>query len=642
MIKDIIENNDNVDVNKSKIEKLKQVIPNCFDKHGNLDIELLKKEFSDSLDFTKESFELNFLGKSYAKMVAGLDTETVIEPDIKNNLKEENKNSQNIYISGDNLDALKHLLKAYERKIKCIYIDPPYNTGNDGFAYNDSFKFDKKTLINKLDINADEAERILGMTSTNSSSHSAWLTFMYPRLYLAEKLLKDEGIIIISIDDNEQANLKLLCDMIFGEENFIGTLPTIMNLKGNNDEFGFAGTHEYTIIYAKNKNEKAVIKDFEIKDEAELEKWEEDEYGYYKKGANLKSTGVNAPREKRPNLYFPIFIKKQNNEIEWSVEEKEGYLPIYPITNGHEMSWRWSKLKFKEEYYNVIISEDGNEGFSLYKKQRPSLGEIPTQKPKSTLYKPEYSSGNGTARIKELFGEKLFPNPKPVALIKDLISIVVDSNDIVLDFFSGSATSSEAIMKLNSEKEDINIKYIAVQLQEKSKINSEFNYVDEIGQERIRRAAKQIKENTNADIDYGFKHYILKETPDDLLNKLELFKPEIVNDNYNIYKEYGIDTILETWKLKDGYEFTTNIDMIDCGGYEAYKCKECLYLINPNITVKNIQALLDKYNQDDIFVCDKLVIFGYSFRFDEIEMIKNNIKQVKNFKNIDVKVYTRY
>lgn len=642
MIKDIIENNDNVDVNKSKIEKLKQVIPNCFDKHGNLDIELLKKEFSDSLDFTKESFELNFLGKSYAKMVAGLDTETVIEPDIKNNLKEENKNSQNIYISGDNLDALKHLLKAYERKIKCIYIDPPYNTGNDGFAYNDSFKFDKKTLINKLDINADEAERILGMTSTNSSSHSAWLTFMYPRLYLAEKLLKDEGIIIISIDDNEQANLKLLCDMIFGEENFIGTLPTIMNLKGNNDEFGFAGTHEYTIIYAKNKNEKAVIKDFEIKDEAELEKWEEDEYGYYKRGANLKSTGVNAPREKRPNLYFPIFIKKQNNEIEWSVEEKEGYLPIYPITNGHEMSWRWSKLKFKEEYYNVIISEDGNEGFSLYKKQRPSLGEIPTQKPKSTLYKPEYSSGNGTARIKELFGEKLFPNPKPVALIKDLISIVVDSNDIVLDFFSGSATSSEAIMKLNSEKEDINIKYIAVQLQEKSKINSEFNYVDEIGQERIRRAAKQIKENTNADIDYGFKHYILKETPDDLLNKLELFKPEIVNDNYNIYKEYGIDTILETWKLKDGYEFTTNIDMIDCGGYEAYKCKECLYLINPNITVKNIQALLDKYNQDDTFVCDKLVIFGYSFRFDEIEMIKNNIKQVKNFKNIDVKVYTRY
>ena len=630
MIKDIIENNDNVDVNKSKIEKLKQVIPNCFDKHGNLDIELLKKEFSDSLDFTKESFELNFLGKSYAKMVAGLDTETVIEPDIKNNLKEENKNSQNIYISGDNLDALKHLLKAYERKIKCIYIDPPYNTGNDGFAYNDSFKFDKKTLINKLDINADEAERILGMTSTNSSSHSAWLTFMYPRLYLAEKLLKDEGIIIISIDDNEQANLKLLCDMIFGEENFIGTLPTIMNLKGNNDEFGFAGTHEYTIIYAKNK------------DEAELEKWEEDEYGYYKRGANLKSTGVNAPREKRPNLYFPIFIKKQNNEIEWSVEEKEGYLPIYPITNGHEMSWRWSKLKFKEEYYNVIISEDGNEGFSLYKKQRPSLGEIPTQKPKSTLYKPEYSSGNGTARIKELFGEKLFPNPKPVALIKDLISIVVDSNDIVLDFFSGSATSSEAIMKLNSEKEDINIKYIAVQLQEKSKINSEFNYVDEIGQERIRRAAKQIKENTNADIDYGFKHYILKETPDDLLNKLELFKPEIVNDNYNIYKEYGIDTILETWKLKDGYEFTTNIDMIDCGGYEAYKCKECLYLINPNITVKNIQALLDKYNQDDTFVCDKLVIFGYSFRFDEIEMIKNNIKQVKNFKNIDVKVYTRY
>ena len=642
MIKDIIESNECKNVNEDKINALKNIIPNCFCKDGSLDIELLKKEFKKDLEFSKESFELNFLGKSYAKMIAGLDTETVIEPDIEHNLKQENKNSENIYISGDNLDALKHLLKAYERKVKCIYIDPPYNTGNDGFAYNDSFKFDKESLINKLDISEEEAERILNMNSSNSSSHSAWLTFMYPRLYLAEKLLKEEGIIFISIDDNEQSNLKYLCDMIFGEENFIGNLPTIMNLKGNNDEFGFAGTHEYTIVYAKNKNDKAVIKDFEIQDEEELDKWEEDEYGLYKKGANLKSTGTNAPREKRPNLYFPIYVGKQGDQIVWSLNAKEGYTEVYPITNGKEMSWRWSKSKFEEEYFNVIVIYDGNEGYSLYKKQRPALGEIPTQKPKSTLYKPEYSSGNGTARIKELFGEKLFPNPKPVALIRDLISLVVDNNDIVLDFFSGSATSSEAIMKLNSEKSDLKLKYIAVQLKEKSKVQSDFKFVDEIGQERIRRAAKKIKKETNANIDYGFKHYTLKETPKDLLNKLEVFNPEIISDNYELYKEYGIETILETWKLKDGYEFTTEVETIDCNNYDAYKCGECLYLINPNIAINNIQSLLDKYSKEQKFACDKLVLFGYSFKFNEIEMIKNNIKQVKNFKNIDVKVYTRY
>ena len=190
MIKDIIENNENKSINQDRINQLKQIIPNCFDKNGNLDIELLKKEFDSELNFTRESFELNFLGKSYAKMITGLDTETVIEPDTEHNSIEENKNSENIYISGDNLDALKHLLKAYEGKIKCIYIDPPYNTGSDGFVYNDTFKFTKESLIEKLDIGEDEAERIISMTSGNSSSHSAWLTFMYPRLYLAKNLLK--------------------------------------------------------------------------------------------------------------------------------------------------------------------------------------------------------------------------------------------------------------------------------------------------------------------------------------------------------------------------------------------------------------------------------------------------------------------
>ena len=143
MIKDIIDKNENVKPNENKISKLKELLPNCFDKKGNLDIELLKKELNQDVDLTRESYELNFLGKSYAKMITGLDTETVIEPDTEHNIQNENKNSENIYISGDNLDALKHLLKGYEGKIKCIYIDPPYNTGSDGFAYNDSFNFNK-------------------------------------------------------------------------------------------------------------------------------------------------------------------------------------------------------------------------------------------------------------------------------------------------------------------------------------------------------------------------------------------------------------------------------------------------------------------------------------------------------------------
>ena len=221
MIKDILDNNKNMDPNREKILKLKELFPSCFNDKGDLDLVNFQNEISKNIQIIKEGYGLNFLGKNYAKYVASLDTETILVPDEENNSKEENKNSENIYISGDNIDALKHLVKSYSGQIKCIYIDPPYNTGSDGFVYNDKFNLTVEKLVDILDINEEEARRINNMTNNKSSSHSAWLTFMYPRLYLARQLLKDNGVIFISIDDNEQANLKLLCDNIFGEENFI-------------------------------------------------------------------------------------------------------------------------------------------------------------------------------------------------------------------------------------------------------------------------------------------------------------------------------------------------------------------------------------------------------------------------------------
>ena len=626
MIKDIIENNDNVDVNKSKIEKLKQVMPNCFDKNGNLDIELLKKEFSDSVDFIKESFELNFLGKSYAKMIAGLDTETVIEPDIEHNSKEENINSDNIYISGDNIDALKHLVKAYSRKIKCIYIDPPYNTGSDGFIYNDTFRFSKEKLINKLDISEEEAERVLNMTSGNSSSHSAWLTFIYPRLYIAKQLLSDDGAIFISIDDNEYSNLKILADNIYGEENYIATFVWQRAFSPVNLNKYSSLSHDYILCYSRKK---------EVLDWKGLERTEEADSRYSNPDNDPRGPWSSGDCSVGPRVESKVYpIKLPSGRT------------VYPSTGR---CWRVTEEKFNElvKDNRIWFGSDGN-GVPRLKRFLSDVKEYITP---MTVWGYEEVGHSQEAKqdLIELFDNKAyFEYPKSIKLLKRIINLISDEDSIILDFFSGSATTAQAVLEINAEKKDSSKrKYIMVQLPETISERSEaykdgFRTIDEIGQERIKRAANKIKKETNADIDYGFKHYTLKETPDDLLNKLELFKPEIVNDNYNIYKEYGIDTILETWKLKDGYEFTTNIDMIDCGGYEAYKCKECLYLINPNITVKNIQVLLDKYNQDDTFVCDKLVIFGYSFRFDEIEMIKNNIKQVKNFKNIDVKVYTRY
>ncbi len=334
----------------------------------------------------------------------------------------------NLLIEGDNYHSLAVLNFTHREAIDLIYIDPPYNTGNNDFIYNDKF-------VDKED----------------SFRHSKWLSFMEKRLKLAKFLLKSTGVIFISIDDNEYAPLKLLCDEhIFGEGNFIACLPTIMNLKGNQDQFGFAGTHEYTLVYAKDIKQ-AKMNEFVVMDE-DLEEWEEDEIGYFKKGANLKSTGVNAPRQKRPNLFFPVFFAKNGDfyVTEDNLPKNSSDIKILPITDGKEMSWRWGKEKMKNEKYNLIIEKNG-ESITIYKKQRPSLGDLPSKKPKTIFYKPEYSSGNGTSQLKDIFGDKVFNNPKPLDLIKDFISLASPKDGTILDFMAGSGTTGHAVLELNNK-----------------------------------------------------------------------------------------------------------------------------------------------------------------------------------------------
>jgi adenine-specific DNA-methyltransferase len=393
---------------------------------------------------------------------------------------------RNLIIEGDNLLALKALSPQYTGKIKCIYIDPPYNTGNENWVYNDNVNNPLfKTWLGKT-VGKDDLTR-----------HDKWLCMMTPRLQLMRNLLRDDGAIFISIDDNEQANLKMLMDEIFGEDNFVAELPVVMNLKGNNDQFGFAGTHEYAFVYSKNI-EKITFGGFVV-DDIELEEWEEDAYGIYKKGANLKSTGVNAPRSKRPNLFFPIFIDDNNNVYVTDddrcpeILENKRYETILPITENEEMSWRWSKNKINDEKYNIIVNRNGE--LSIYKKQRPSLGELPSKKPKSLFYRPEYSSGNGTALLKELFGDKFFANPKPLQLIKDFIQLSTNKDDIILDAFAGSGTTLHAVMDLNN-KDGGNRSCILIQAAEANTVELQKNICKNITRERNKRAIEKYNYNS--------------------------------------------------------------------------------------------------------------------------------------------------
>ena len=429
---------------QSLIDEIKKRVQDRILEQTNADLLIKLITNADSLD---EAINIAALGTTYKR--TGLHFDKRLEKmgdeiryfkkNEKLSFRTDDAKPVNKLIIGDNYQALQNLLIQYRGKIDVIYIDPPYGKDSMGeFA---------KTNYN------------------NAITRDNLLSMLYPRLVLARQLLSDEGVIFCSIDDKNQAYVKCLFDEIFGEENFVGNLPTIMNLKGNQDEYGFAGTHEETLVYTKVISG-CNFSGFDI-DEEEENEWLEDEIGFYKKGANLKSTGVNAPREKRPNLFFPIFVDSNGN---FSVEgEIPNSVEVYPITDNQEMSWRWSKSKFKTESYNVIISNE-NGKIAIYKKQRPSIGDLPTKKPKSIFYKPEYSSGNGTSQLKALFKDKIFDNPKPIDLIKDLIKISSNPNSTILDFFAGSGTTGHAVLDLN-KSDGGNRTFILCQLNEKTDAN---------------------------------------------------------------------------------------------------------------------------------------------------------------------------
>jgi adenine-specific DNA-methyltransferase len=586
------------DIGEENIKKLMTMFPEVVTE-GKVDFEKLKQLLGEYVDDSNERYNFTWNGKGRALRLSQTPSLGTLRP-----CKEESKNwdtTQNLYIEGDNLEVLKLLQKSYYGKIKMIYIDPPYNTGKD-FVYKDDF-YDSienyKRITGQIDGNG---KPISTNSETSGRYHTDWLNMMYPRLRLARNLLTDDGVIFISIDDNEVDNLKKICNEVFGEDNFIAMLPTVMNLKGNQDEFAFAGTHEYTIVYSKKRDE-ALFNEFAIEDE-ELNEWEQDEYGYFKKGANLKATGVNAPREKRPNLWFPIYVSKDK----WSLEYFEGSEEIYPLTDGKEMSWRWSKNKFINEHYNVIVSYD-NGNVSIYKKQRPSVGDIPSKKPKTLFYKAEYSSGNGTNEVKELLGERIFSNPKPINLLKDFCEIGCTKDGIILDLFAGSSTTAHAVMQLNAE-DGGNRKFIMVQLPEPTDEKSEaykagYKNICEIGKERIRRAGEKIKEENKdkeniENLDVGFKvlkldtSNIRKWQPD--YDNLEQSLLDYI-DNF-VEGRTELDVVYEIM-LKYGLDLTYPVDEFTIAGKKVYAIGYGMLMIclDDEITTEVAKGILAKIKE---------------------------------------------
>lgn len=544
--------------NSEQLAVLKQHFPHCFDKQGQFVLSRFEEVLqAHEVATTQESYKLDWLGKSYARLLANEPIRTLLSADVAHNSQAANLNSQNLLIKGDNLEVLKHLKGAYREAVKMIYIDPPYNTGSDGFVYQDDRKFTPEQLADLANVTLEEAKRILDFTQRGANSHSAWLTFMYPRLYVAKQLLRDDGVIFISIDDNEQAQLKLLCDEVFGEGNFVACLPVVMNLKGNQDNFGFSDTHEYSFVYAKNK-EFCHLGVFNIDEDTVLAEWEKDEYGLFKRADTLRRTGQDASRQNRPKGFFPIFIQHQTNTIYVTTDDKPlaaEDIALLPINDeGEELSWSWQKSKILAETYNLILV-NGRKGINIYKKQRPQLGDLPTKKPKSLFYKPDYSTSTSTTNLKNLMDKKIFEAPKPIPFIKDLIQIGTTTNSIILDFFAGSGTTAHAVMQLNAE-DGGNRQFICVQLDEKTDPKKEaykagYKSIFDITQARIQKAAQKIQtDNPNYTGDLGFKLFKTVPIFDNYQQPIAQFDPNQELFDGTQLSPQDLANLLTTWQLQ--------------------------------------------------------------------------------------------
>jgi len=629
--------------NSTQLAILKKHFPNCFDKEGNFMSHKMEEIVGEAgLELSKESYALNWLGKSYARLLANENPRTLLKEDKVHNAKEAHKKSENLLIKGDNLEVLKHLSNAYSESIKMIYIDPPYNTGGDGFVYNDDRKFTVGELSRLAGIDEDEAGRILEFTSSKSNSHSAWLTFMYPRLYVARELLREDGVIFISIDDNEVSQLKLLCDEVFGEENFVGEIPTIMNLKGNQDNFGFAETHEYFLVYAKDK-EKCHINKFNIEEEELLKVWQEDDFGLYKEADNLRATGENAPRNKRPNLWYPIFLNEDTKEFyvtEDNIAKNKNDIIIFPLNpDQEELSWYWGKNTFNEKKYNLILKNTKN-GWQFYRKQRPDIGDVPTKKPKSFFYKSDYSTSTATTQLKNLMGTKLFKGPKPVPFIKDLLIIGLNNHDIILDFFAGSGTTAHAVMALNAE-DGGKRKFITVQIPEKTDEKSEaykagYNTIFDITKARIEKASEKLGDKS------GFK--IFETTPvfEGYMDDIAELGDDTKLFNGNDLSEDELETLLVTWKAYDGAKLTEPLEVVMLGDYTAQYGANTLYFMQKGFSTEALKALMAKLDEEKTFEPSKLVLFGYNFESKYQRELSEALKVYTNKKEIDLEMVVRY
>ena len=640
-----------MNIEQANMDKLKSVFPECF-AEGKLDIDKLLSLCGEYIDNDFERYKFEWKGKAECLRLAQKRSTGTLRPCPEESVNWDD--TKNLYIEGDNLEVLKLLQTAYYRKVKMIYIDPPYNTGND-FVYEDDF--------------ADPLARYKEVTQQTTKSnpetmgryHTNWLNMMYPRLRLAANLLRDDGVIFISIDDNEVTNLRKICDEVFGEENFIGTI--IQNKQNaKNDATNIQKNHEYIISYRKTlqlENNSTKIKpNLYNKVEQVREVFEENGKFFYINDS-ITTRGDGGVLSARPNLGYTIYynastndkvaicdydiskVKTAQNILDIYVDRKDlienGYVTIRPPkVRGQLGVWTWSLEKFNSCKDEIIIT--GKPGaYSVKKRTFVDKDEVKCINGKyqyvscvTTNVRSiwDYSTNEGTKLLNDLMDSaNTFNNAKNLDLIKSLLNLVNEKNDIILDFFSGSATTAHAVMQLNAE-DGGNRQFIMVQLPEVCDEKSEaykagYKNICEIGKERIRRAGKKILEENNQmileekeQLDIGFKVFKLDssnlKTWDNTpvtAEQMDLLYERMNNMIHRVKSDRSdLDMVCEIM-LKLGVPLTYSITTVEINGKTAYSIgDDCLLLIclAPDVQPEDIEQMAE-------YAPAKLIISRESF-----------------------------
>ncbi len=604
-----------LDVTGSNIDKIARLFPQCVterkDKDGKtvlgIDFEKLRDELSaDVIDDGEERYQFTWPDKKSHAHLANTPTNKTLRPCREESVDFDH--TQNLYIKGDNLDVLKVLRETYLGKVKMIYIDPPYNTGND-FVYNDDFSQETDEYKENSGQTDEDGNRLVQNMDSNGRFHTDWLNMIYPRLKVAKDLLTEDGVIFISIDDNEVENLRKVCDEVFGSGNFVNTFAWINNLTGRQiSGKGAAKTWEYILVYAKNSSAISVFNidiDFAKKNMPDSYKGfnkdlREDKYGPFAVGDTLYNHNRKFNEETRPNLVFSIFFNPITEEFKTGNigDSFPGFIEILPHNNGDGVhkyhAWRWSKNKVENESFNLIVLPTSKDGFEIYTRIREFS--------KTTLKDVITNISNGDTEVQKLFdNHKYFDYPKSVALLRTLIGFS-DKDSIILDFFSGSATTAHAVMQLNAE-DGSNRKFIMVQLPENTDEKSEaykagYKNICEIGKERIRRAGKKIKEENAGKegidkLDIGFR--VLKLDSSNMQDVYYTPQEFTMNDLFadNVKPDRTAEDLLFQVMLDLGVELSATIEQRTMNGKQVFFVNDN-YLVacfDTDITEDTIKAI---------------------------------------------------